>query len=243
MKSTLIFLIAVLSIGFAGCSDSPTNTSGSRVRLAATVTASYCPFWSPDLGPYTLLTGKKAKVTLVRDDGLTYLAVTDDSSRIRLSVDTGTYTATIETYHQPPTPSLFPIRILQDTGGVRLGTSLTYNPPDSLNARFAYGAGDRVWSEAEERQSLTYLNDQLGKVLVFGDRQRSLIVYQDTTYITYEQIGVQEPEPAWKAERASQVIVSRHPERFSPRFALFGYFRVCLDMTGAPHQLQGIVNR
>ncbi|MFZ1683767.1 MAG: hypothetical protein WAU88_06500 [Candidatus Zixiibacteriota bacterium] len=227
MKSTLTLIaILLLCLSFA-CSDNPSGPSGQVVHLSATIIACNCYWWGPWHGPYTAYTGKKAVVTLTRDDGLSYTKTADDSSRVRCSLDTGTYRVYVETFHSPKF-SFTTVRVTADTSGLSFGTELHYNPPDSLNVAMMYPAGTRVWTEQEERQGLERLNSDLDGLFDFSKIRRVTSAYFDTTYVRYEQVGVKHDMAGWKAERKAQEVIDRHPERYPTNVSFYGYFHICL---------------
>jgi hypothetical protein len=227
MKSTLTLIaILLLCLSFA-CSDNPSGPSGQVVRLSATVIACNCYWWGPWHGPYTAYTGKKAIVTLTRDDGLSYTQTADDSSRVRFTLDTGTYRVYVETFHAPKY-SYETLRVTGDTSGLNFATDLRYLPPDSLNVGIRYPAGERAWTEVDERRSLDRLNSELGGLFDFTSIRRTTSVYHDTTYVRYQQVGVRNGVAGWEAERKAQDIVDRHPEQYPTDMEFYGYFHFCL---------------
>lgn len=234
MKSTLIFLIAVLSIGFAGCSDdSSTNSNRSLIRVSGQVLVIGCGPNCPwgncwETVPYTAGTGRVAWVTLQRDDGFRSVAETDQVSRVTFDIDTGTYHLIVATFHMPPT-QVGTLHLTHDTSGIQFYSHFTYDPPDSLAATFYLGPDDPVFSERQERGYLALLNQRLRGALDYSAMTRRVTEFDGFRWVYYEDIGIRPDIPAWQMEEKIKDLRSADSTLFPHQLSVTGYVKICLQ--------------
>jgi hypothetical protein len=176
---------------------------------------------------YTVSTGKYAGVTFVDEHGGWWGNRTDDSSRYRLDLPAGTYRAIVETPHSWP-DTFTNITINRDTT-VDLCIVLDWHSPDTISARFYYGAESDSLSVDSETVLLDFLQGQLRDLIDVADAERQVTYYMPPNgpmNVNYRiPIGAY---PMWFVFRQAEIVVAEYQEYFPQNFEVSPDILLCL---------------